>query len=437
MTKQKHLKERVRARMLKTGESYTAARRRVVAGRPETETLAGRYALRGGTHPDTAALSNTLANAGVTSGGRPLTEELILGIGGGLGAAYILWQFTGHLPIVTLGFRNQWQYPDRWLVKTCRRLGIETTVHETSGHVTAMRTLREALSADGPRPLAWIDVQEIGYWHFPERFSGMGGYPVVVIEERDGLFFLDDRNSATMSVDEPTLRASRARVSSYRNRLVTLEAPTEIPTHALVDAIGAGLDEQVRHLESDSDSFSLPAWRKWARMVIDTKHKKGWANAFADQQGLFGVLLTVYESIESSGFGGGSLRGLYAGFLDTAADLIDRPALRQVSAVYRDLDKQWVELAERIAPSDQEPFDRARELIDSLHEQVLDGGDAERPAAQVTAKELWRLRDARDGGQLFDAEAFEDFLQELSGAIHALYEAERNAVAELTAAVKS
>ena len=437
MTRQKHLKERVRARMLKTGESYTAARRRVVGGRPETETSVGGYALRGGTHPETGALSNTLANAGVTSGGRPLTEELILGIGGGLGAAYILWQFTGRDPIVTLGFRNQWQYPERWLVKTCRRLGIDPAVHETSGHVTAMRTLREALSADGPRPLAWIDVQEIGYWHFPERFSGMGGYPVVVIEERDGRFFIDDRNSATMSVDEPTLRASRGRVASYRNRLVTLEAPNEIPTHALVSAIGAGLEDQVRHLESDSDSFSLPAWRKWARMVTDTKHKKGWANAFADQQGLFGVLLTIYESIESSGFGGGSLRGLYAGFLDTAAELIDRPALGQVSAAYRDLDKQWVELAERVAPSDQEPFSRARELIDSLHEQVLDGGDAERPAAQVTAKELWRLKDARDGGPLFDAETFEGLLQELGGDIHALYEAERNTVAELAAVIKS
>jgi hypothetical protein len=37
MTRQKHLKERARARMSKTGESYTAARRRVVAARPGAE----------------------------------------------------------------------------------------------------------------------------------------------------------------------------------------------------------------------------------------------------------------------------------------------------------------------------------------------------------------------------------------------------------------
>jgi Butirosin biosynthesis protein H, N-terminal/Domain of unknown function (DUF4872) len=437
MTKQKHLKERVRARMLKTGESYTAARRRVLAGRPEAEAHADGYRLLGGTHPDTAALTNSLANAGVTAGGKPLSEELILGIGGGLGAGYILWQFTGHDPIVTLGFRNQWQYPDRWLIKTCRRLGIEPTVHETSGHVTAMRTLREALSADGPRPLAWIDVQEIGYWQLPERFSGMGGYPVVIIEERDGRFLIDDRNSAPVSVDEATLRAARGRVSSYRNRLVTLSPPGDIPSSVLVEAIQAGFEDQVRHLESDSDSFSLPAWRKWARLVTDTKHKKGWGSAFAGQHGLFSVLLTIYESIESSGFGGGSLRGLYASFLDTAADLIDRPSLSRVSGAYRGLDKQWADLAERVAPSDVEPFSSARDLIDSLHEQVLDGGDTERPAALMTAKELWRLRDARNGGSLFDPEKFEGFLQELGDEINALYEAERDAVAELGAAIKT
>src|SRR3712207_4746463 len=102
MTRSKHFKERVRARMLKTGESYTSARRRILAGRPLAEPAARGYVLRGGTHPETAALANTLANAGVTVDGGPMTEELILGVGGGLGAGYILWEFGGRRPIVTL-----------------------------------------------------------------------------------------------------------------------------------------------------------------------------------------------------------------------------------------------------------------------------------------------------------------------------------------------
>lgn len=221
MTKHKHLKDRVRARMSKTGESYSAARRRVIAARPDVEQAETGYRLRGGVHPDTAAFANTLANADVTTSGKSPSEALILGIGGGLGAGYILWQFTGHHPIVTLGFRNQWQYPDRWLVKTGRRLGIEPAVRETSGHVSALRSLRDALTSSGPRPLVWIDAKEIGYWHMPQRFSGHGGYPIVIYQELEGRFLVDDRNSVPLSVDEATLTAARGRVSSYRNRLVT------------------------------------------------------------------------------------------------------------------------------------------------------------------------------------------------------------------------
>ena len=206
MTRQKHLKERVRARMLKTGESYTAARRRVVAGRPETETLAGGYALRGGTHPDTAALSNTLANAGCHIGRETSNRELILGIGGGLGFLHPV-AFKGRPPLSPLDSPNG--STRRWLVKTCLRLGSSPMFRDL-GPTSRRCGPSRALSSPGRATGLEIDVQEIGYWHFPSVL-GMGGYPFVVIEER-AAFLIDDRNSATISVDEATLRAdSRAR----------------------------------------------------------------------------------------------------------------------------------------------------------------------------------------------------------------------------------
>jgi hypothetical protein len=437
MTKHKHLKDRVRARMSKTGESYSAARRRVIAARPEVEQAETGYRLRGGVHPDTAAFANTLANADVTTSGKSPSEALILGIGGGLGAGYILWQFAGHHPIVTLGFRNQWQYPDRWLVKTGRRLGIEPAIMETSGHVSALRSLRDALTSPGPRPLVWIDAQEIGYWHMPQRFSGHGGYPIVIYQELEGRFLVDDRNSVPLSVDEATLTAARGRVPSYRNRLVTFRVPDDIPEAVLVGAIEDGLADQVSHLESESDSFSLPAWRKWARMLTDTRQKKGWANAFDGQVGLFGALLSMYESIESSGYGGGTLRRLYAIFLDEAAEILECPALKSVADGYRNLDHQWIQLAERAAPKDVGSFGHARKLIDALHEHMLDGGDAARPAARGVAKELWSLRDAKDGARLFEWEAFADLLEDLGNEMRAIYEGECNVLNELASVVKT
>ena len=128
MTAHKHLKERIRARMARTGESYTTARRHVLNALPPAE-----YRLTGGVHPDTHAIAGVLANRGLVDPhtGRPLSEAMVLGVGGGLGAGYILWEFKAHdLRSLVLGFRNSWQYPDRWAKKTCQRLGVPAAVHE-------------------------------------------------------------------------------------------------------------------------------------------------------------------------------------------------------------------------------------------------------------------------------------------------------------------
>jgi hypothetical protein len=437
MTKQKHLKSRVRARMAKTGESYATARRHVVSDAPFDASAAG-YKLRGGIHPDTAAVTNVLANSGVTGdrSGRPLSEALILGIGGGLGAGYILWQFKGHYPIVTLGFRNLWQYPDKWLEKTCERLGVGVELKHTSGAVTARKNLEDALAAAGPRPLAWVDAQEIGYWHLPAHLSGYDGYPVVIYEDSDGAFLIDDRNSAALSVDDDTMRAARGRVTSYRNRLARLDPPEEITSDRLRRAVVDGVRDQVEHLTSASDSFSLPAWRKWSRMLVDAKNRKGWPNAFAGQVGLFGALLSMYESIESTGYNGGSLRDLYGQFLAEAAAIIGSPEMKPLVGLCRELEQEWASLADAAAPRNHEAFGAARRLIDTLHEQVLEDGDGGRSAAEQTAAELWELRTQMQEEKPFSATELDDLLDELSARIERIYEQEQRFVGGLATALE-
>jgi hypothetical protein len=433
MTKQKHLKARVRARMAKTGESYASARRHVVIENGQPVEAHNGYALRGGVHPDTAALANVLANHGVAAErfNRPLSEAMLLGIGGGLGAGYILWQFKGHHPIVTLGFRNQWQYPDRWLEKTCRRLGIDARLEHTAGSVKAKGTLDDSLEQPGPRPLVWIDAQEIGYWHLPNELSGHGGYPVVVYGKTNGAYLIDDRNSAPLIADETTLRAARGRVSSYRNRLVVLTPPASITSERLIDAVKEGLRDQVDHLSSSSDSFSIPAWHKWSRMLVDAKNSKGWPNAFAGQTGVFGALLSMYESIESAGYNGGSLRDLYAVFLDEASELLKRSELKNLAAGYRELADEWSELADTAAPGSHAAFATARSLIDTVHEQVLEEGDAGRSGAAAAAADLWDLRTRRQEEEAFSAEEFERLLRELSERVEAISTREQRLIDSL------
>ena len=247
-----------------------------------------------------------------------------------------------------LGFRNQWQYPGRWAAKTLERLGVPFELHETGGAKGAAAKLDAALAAGRPA-LATVDRQEIGHWHLPAHASGRGGYPIVVHGSDGDRMRIDDRNLAPLTVERERLDAARARVGSYKHRLVVIE-PAEITAGTLRAAVRAGLADAAEHLGARSDSFGLPAWRKWARMLTDTRGAKAWPNVFADERGLAGALLSAYQGIEPVGAYGGHLRGLYADFLDEAAALLEAPRLAEAATAYRDVAALWHELAELALP---------------------------------------------------------------------------------------
>jgi hypothetical protein len=420
MTESKHQKARIRARMARTGERYQTAWRHVVGEAASADDHG--WALRGGLHPDCAAIARVLAHHGAE-----VSEAMVLGAGGGLGAGYILWEFEAHgAPAVVLGFSNQWQYPGRWAAKALERLGVRFELHETGGAKGAAAKLDAALAAGRPA-IATVDRQEIGYWHMPAHQSGRGGYPVVVHALDRDRARIDDRNLAPLTVARERLDAARARVVSYKHRLIVVE-PGEVGEDALREAARAGLEDARQHLAARSDSFGLPAWRKWARMLADTRNAKAWPNVFAGGRALPGALLSVYQDIEPVGTWGGHLRGLYADFLDEAAALLDAPRLTEAAAAYRALAERWHALAELALPDDVPEFAALREALAALHEAVVARGDAGRDDAAEAAGRLWATR-----AQLDDASPVEPDFAALSAAVGAIYEAEVEAAARLEA----
>ncbi len=127
---------------------------------------------------------------------------------------------------------------------------------------------------------------------------------------------------ARPSASPPDVMAgARGRIGSFKHRIVRLRPATgTIPADRLRAAMRAGLEDQVDHLRSPSDSFSLPAWRKWARLMTDERNAKAWPRVFADGHGLFGSLLDLVELVDGDvGASGGHLRELYAASLDEAS----------------------------------------------------------------------------------------------------------------------
>jgi hypothetical protein len=309
-------------------------------------------------------------------------------------------------------------------------------VHQTGSARRAEEQLRAAVGQGVP-VIAWADQQALGYRYLPAWLEGYGGHPVTVygIDDQAGVALVDDRNRAPLTVPLDALAAARARVGSYRHRLLVLDAPAaELDTDGLRRAVRAGLAEQVEHLGQRSDSFSLPAFRKWARLLTGTGNAKAWPKVFADRVSLFDACLSVYENLEPSGWNGGHLRGLYAGFLDEAAALLDAPALAPAAAAYRQAAARWHEVAKVALPGDTEPFAEARRLTDRLQAQV-ERGDAGRDQAAATAASLWALRDRWRPEFPADDNRVAALLAELAAAVGAACQAEEAALAALADAV--
>jgi hypothetical protein len=436
MTNQRKLKQRIRARMERTDESYMTARRHVVGVEGTSHS---------GIHPDTSSLARILADAGVTNDGNPITEALVLGIGGGLGAGYILWEFsqeTDPKPIrgvpvrrvVTIGFRNNWQYPDRWVDKTLDRLGVAFQREQTAGPAKAERQLESAL-ASGRSVMADVSAADLPYWHLPDEERGWWGYPIAVTGQEDGAFAVYDRNDGRLTVTRSAMSEARNRIPSWKNRMVTITASRSLGHEQMAAAIEAGLADAVAHLASSSDSFSLPALAKWARMV-DSEKGKGWRRVFADGQGLWRALRSTYESVADVGIEGGSLRPLYAEFLVEASSQLDRPELVEVGRLYQRAADAWDDVADAALPDGFEPLTRAAELARLRRKAVQRGDEGDLDAAEAAAG-LYDLTRKFEPGLPMSEGEIEALFTEMSEAVRAAYEAEVAAHAGLQEAVGS
>ncbi|WP_245690764.1 BtrH N-terminal domain-containing protein [Sinosporangium album] len=451
MTSRKQFKARVRQRMAKTGESYTVALRHFVRHpealhdpRPEpsetvsetvsetagtargsaAELLADHgWRFLGGRHSHSASVTSVLVNAGVQ-----VSEAAVFLAGGGIGAGYILWEFKEHdSRHLVLGFRNRWQYHDSFLDKALGRLGVPSRTHRTGGAKSAAAVL--AAELDGGHPCVVLpDRYQIGYWGLPAHLDGHGGHPVVAYRRDASGVFVDDRGLVPVHVPQERMDAARARVGSYKNISHVLE-PVPIGEERLAAAVLDGLRDCAEHLSGSSDSFALPAWRKWARMTGDRRNAKGWPKVFAGGRGLAGALLSIWEAAGPDGMDGGDLRDLFADGLAEAAALLDRPRLERLAAGFREIHDMWGELADAAFPADIPDYARMRELTASVRLAVLTEGAIDLDAAA----ELWRLRGAADAAPPpFDQE---EHCAALGRGLAAIHEAETAAVAALRTAL--
>jgi len=443
MTRNKDLKKKIRARMAKTGERYSTARANVV-GNATSRTKAPAF---GGVHAETAAIRSFLHGAGVDDPRtkQPFSEAMVLGIGGGLGAAYAVFEYAGHAPHLYVASRTGHQYPYTadFLNNVCERLGVAISIQETGGKVGANKQLRTAV-ADGRPAIAWVDMASLPYWQLPHEQVGAMPHMVLVTDiddERDRATIYDYSRRG-FSIPMTDLNAARARLRKAKNRLASVDEGAAVAD--LAAAVRAGLKACVKSLDGEppakamAKNWGLRGLAKWADLANDNKNKKGWPRQFDRGANLYAGLRQGYFWIEASGTGGGGFRPLYAQFLNEAAAVLKTPALANLGERYKELGAMWTNLAHTMLPDSVPLLSEARALLDAKRDSLHDlGPDA---AAEISSANERLLEIEGEVANSFplDEAATSQLYVDIATQVRAIYDAETAAaetLAQLAAGV--
>jgi len=437
MTKGRDFKKLVRARMARTGERYAAARAQLADRTDEPGPRRGQAHERAGAHPETAALARVLAAAGVRGFDGGLADEaLLLGLGGGIGAACFVFEYKGHIPTVYLATRcqPQYAYDAEFVRRAATRVGEAFAISETTSPAVALRKLREHTER-GPA-IAWLERGSLP-WALKLRVDELGAMPhVVVVDGIDGeRARIHDTPGTELALDLADLAKARKRLRVGKHRLmaITGTAPSA-PREAIVEAIRECVGElggRTKIRGPMAKNFGIAGLRRWAAALVAPKDPKRWAKVFPPVHAAEGLAWCRYW-IEHAGTGGGGFRPLYADFLDAAAAAAKLPALRRVATQYRGLGRQWTALADAMLPDASAPLAAIRRAQD-VHRGAFARGDLDdmRAAGERLVTQLAAARAAPP----LDADQLGDHYAELAHHVTALADGEEAAASALAAAI--
>lgn len=443
MTLHKNLKRRVRARMEKTGERYSAARRNVLAQSPSPGGTASRAITQHrdpadfhfpGCVPAATALRVLLAAAAVKAPHtqEPFSEAMVSGIAGGLGAGVFAFHYAKEdFSSFFIAGRHNWADDLDYLKDGLARFGLKAKVQESAGAKTADQQLRSAL-AGGKPVVAWVDLAYLPRRAMPQVYQG-GGYHVVTIYALDdaaGTALIGDLADEPVSVPLEVLAESRGRIKKQKNRLLWIEDQAECPP--LAQLVAGGLRACCDGLtKGRMKNFTLAAFEQWGQRMHGSTGKDSWQQVFPRGHLLWTGLTMAHDFIEHYGSGGGLMRPLMAEFLDEAAQAIGKPALIDPMKRYSELGRAWSDLADAALP-DYLPLCReAKRLLAEKAELTFSGDDDAPQQIRGIWSRLEELRaSARECFPLNEAQC-EDLRADLKSRILAIHEQETAACAAL------
>jgi hypothetical protein len=367
-----------------------------------------------GKHCETSALKRVLDCHGLS-----LSEEMLLGLGGGMG--FIYW-YMKLMPSPFIGTRygKGTEFPRN----ICRRIGADMTVVETSSPKRGYEELK-AILRSGESAVVYGDMAYLPYLAIPE-VAHFGGHVFVVFgldEEKDEVYIYD-RGRSPVTVSLSDLEKARGSKFPPKHRLLKIEYPSQIA------GLGTGVKESIREccqnmLEPPIKNIGLAGIKKWADIVMR------WPDQFKGIN-LYGALLNGFMYIEISGTGGGAFRSMYVRFLEEASFIINKPALKETAEMMRQSATIWTEVALGFLPDSWPNLRRARDLMIEKNRLF----EEQEPGALEAMTKINKELDDLMGKAAEDLQKSPTFLADLQQSILRCYEMERKAFTTLSSVIE-
>lgn len=318
----------------------------------------------GGLHPDSAVLRQALEAIGVKSPhtGKPLTESLVFGLAGGVGAGYSFCptitakKFSG----VALAGRYLAQATTTtWFEGALKRLGLKYEITRATTPALAQKNLKAALAAGGP-VIVLCGRETLPWYHEAVDGGDLFTYSLLVHELTKEEALVTDWAGEVHRLPPKLLTKARNQISSQKNATIRIE-PAE---HSdLGSCVLEGVAACVHGLDTPkTKTFSFDGWDTWAKMMTAPRNKKGWPTVYPDGT-LFRALRDVFCSIETVGTGGGLFRSIYSRFMHEASFITGRREFSSVASSYRSLGEGWSALAEFCLPDRVEVFRETKNYL--------------------------------------------------------------------------
>jgi hypothetical protein len=338
-----------------------------------------------GKHCETTAIKRVLDYHGLS-----LSEEMLLGLGGGIG--FIYWYMKG-MPAPFVGSRSG--KSTDFVTNLCRRIGAEVTIMETASAKKGYAELKALLNAGEPA-IVYGDMAYLPYFALP-KVAHFGGHVFVV-------FGLDEE--------------------ANKVRLLKIRYPSRL------EGLEASIRESIREccqgmLKPSITNLGLKGMGKWSKLVAK------WPKQFMGLN-LLGALMNGFIYIETGGTGGSAFRPMYAKFLEEASQVINQPALNEVAKLMRQSAAVWSQIASGLMPDSWPSLRKMRELTVEKNRLFEENGQDTLAAMKKINKDLDNLM-----GQALKnlAETPPEFLSQVQRSIVECLNVEREAFQTLSSLI--